>query len=67
MANNIDRGAMRRLDMEADRLPCDYGRALLWRPTAGKTQRDCWVEGWAAAGQHAGSHMRQENHGGAWN
>ena len=53
-------GAMRRLEMGADRLLCDDGRTLPWGPTAGKTQRDRWVEGWAATGQLAGSHMRQE-------
>ena len=56
-------GAMLRLEMEADRLLCDDGRTLPWRPTAGKTQRDRWVEGWAATGQHTGSLMRQEGRG----
>ena len=52
-------GAMCRLDMEADRLLCDDGRTLLWRPRAGKARRDRRVKGWAATGQHVGSHMRQ--------
>ena len=56
-------GAMCRLDMEADRLLCDDGRTLLWRPRAGKAQRDRRVKGWAATGQHVGSHMRQEGRG----
>ena len=55
-------GAMLRLEMEANRLLCDDGRTLPWRLTAGKTQRDRWIEGWAATGQLAGSHMRQESH-----
>ena len=54
---------MCRLDMEAGRLLCDDGRTLLWRPTAGKAQRDRRVKGWAATGQHVGSHMRQESRG----
>ena len=40
-------GAMCRMDLEADRLLCDDGRTLPWRPTAGKAQRDRRVEGWA--------------------
>ena len=48
-------GAMLRLEMEANRLLCDDGRTLPWRPTAGKTQRDRRVKGWAATGQHVGS------------
>ena len=54
-------GARCRLDMEAVRLLCDDGRMLPWRPTAGNIQRDRRVEGWTATGQHAGSHMRQED------
>ena len=56
-------GARCRLDMEADRLLCDDGRMLPWRPTAGKIQRDRRVEGWTATGQDAGSHMRQGSRG----
>ena len=56
-------GAMSRLGIEADRLLCDYGRALPWRATAGKAQRDRRVQGWAGSGQHAGSRMRQEGRG----
>ena len=56
-------GAMCRMDLEADRLLCDDGRTLPWRPTDGKAQRDRRVEGWAATGQHVGSHMRQEDYG----
>ncbi len=51
---------MCRLDTEADRLLCDDGPTLLWRPTAGKASRDRRVTGWAANGQHAGSRIRQE-------
>ena len=54
-------GARGRLDTEADRLLCDDGRTLSWRPTEGKTQRNHRVEVWAATGQDAGSHMRQED------
>ena len=52
-------GAMCRLKMEIDRLLCDDGLMLPWRPTAGKAQRDRLVQGCAANGQHAGSRMRQ--------
>ena len=60
-------GAMCRLDMEVDRLLCDDGPTVLWRPTAGKASRDRRVTGWAANGQHTGSRMGQENHRGAPN
>ena len=56
-------GAMCRLDMEVDRLLCDDGLMLPWRPTAGKAQRDRRVQGWAANGQHAGWRMRQGSPG----
>ena len=56
-------GARCRLDMEADRLLCDDGRMLPWRPTARKIQRDRRVEGWTATGQDAGSHLRQADRG----
>ena len=49
--------------MEADRLLCDDGRMLPWRPTARKIQRDRRVEGWTATGQDAGSHIRQGSRG----
>ena len=56
-------GARCRLDMGADRLLCDDGRMLPWRPTARKIQRDRRVEGWTATGQDAGSHLRQADRG----
>ena len=54
-------GANRRLDMETDRLLFGERSALLWWPTAGKPQRGRRVEGWAATGQDAQWHVRQEN------
>ena len=60
-------GARCRLDMEADRLLCDDGRMLPWRPTARKIQRERRVEGWTTTGQDARSHMRQEDRGGERN
>ena len=47
------------LGMETSRFLFDDGRTLPRRLTSGKTQRDRWVEGWAASGQDAGSYMRQ--------
>ena len=60
-------GARSRLDMEANRLLWDDGRALLRQPAAGKTQRDHRLEGWAAAGLDSASHMRQEGREGGSN
>ena len=56
-------GARRRLDMEANRLLWDDGRAVLQQPAAGKTQRNRRLEGWAAVGQNSAWHMRQEGRG----
>ena len=50
---------MCRLGMEVDRLLCDDGLMLPWRPTAGKAQRDRRVQGWAGNRQHAGLGIRQ--------
>ena len=47
MANTIDRWRHVPHGFGADRLLCDDGRTLPWRPTAGKAQRDRRVEGWA--------------------
>ena len=40
----------------------DDGRTLPRWPLSGKTQRYRWVEGVAASGRDAGSHMRQEGY-----
>ena len=50
--------ARRRLDVETSRFLFDDGRTLPRRPTPGKSHRYRRVEGWAATGQDAGSHMR---------
>ena len=52
------------LDMETDRLLCDDGEMWPWRPTAEKTQGHRRVEGRAATGRDARSHIRQEGRGG---
>jgi len=59
--------AVCRLNIEIDRLLCDDGLMLPWWPTARKAQRDRRVQDWAGNGQHAGSRMRQEGRGGAYN
>ena len=54
-------GVRRRLDVETGRFLFDDGRTMPRRPASGKSQGYRRGEGWAAAGQHAGSHMRQED------
>ena len=53
----------RRLDMETGRFLFDDGSTLPRWPLSGKTQRYRWVEGVAASGRDAGSHMRQIDRG----
>ena len=54
-------GVRRRLDVETGRFLFDDGRTMPRRLTSRKSQRYRRVEGWAAAGQEAESHMRQED------
>ena len=53
-------GARRCLDMETDRSLLDDGRTLPRRPKAGKSQCRRRVEGSAATGPDARSHVRQQ-------
>ena len=60
-------GVKRCLEVETGRFLFDDGLTPPPRPPSGKTQRDHGVEGRAASGRNAGSRMRQEGRGGAWN
>ena len=57
------RSASDRLIVESSRLLCDDRHSVSCPAGAGKSQASRGVDGWAAAGLDAGSHMRQVSRG----